>query len=369
MIYPPDTPLLPERPQDGLPEPFSPLLRRIGASTLALTWHMARPRQRGPFTVGQEPVVLPRVYYTADDGWQAPLFYVAPAPGSAGEPVILAHGLGGTWRDYSLEPTACLAATLADAGYAVYLLTHRGDRDALPPEAARPFSVDDIALRDVPAAIDAVRAHSGYGQVLWIGHGLGAQIFYLSLALLGGSSIAAAALLCGAARFASPRTTVRAAGQLASLLPKRWMLPGRRFQQLAAALVGDGAEVGSPDTTGAALRGRLRYASGDLHLGVLRQMARWLARGHLTDVSGRLDVTEALAGLPDRPATLVIEGDADPTCPVGASLSAATALGADYYVLTGFGHLDPLLGARAPTEVHPHLLVFLNKHRKRCWED
>ena len=35
----------------------------------------------------------------------------------------------------------------------------------------------------------------------------------------------------------------------------------------------------------------------------------------------------------------------------------------------GWGHLDPLIGHRAPAEVHAPLIKFLGLRRERCWTE
>lgn len=344
--------------------PGPAVARVVGDAALALTYRVVQARAKDPFTRGGEGEPLPRVYYTADDGWRAPLFHVAAAPGTPGEPVLLAHGLGGTHRDFSLEPGRCLAATLAAAGFSVYLWEHRADRSALPPEEARPFSLDDVATRDLGAALDAIREHSGFSRVLCVGHGLGAQALYLRMALEGDEGIAALVALCAAVHFDARASAARNAGLVATLLPPGWVLPGRRLQQLAAPFVTSGEQIASPDTPAPVARARLRYAAGDLHGGVIRQLARWVSAGHLTDASGRLDVVAALRPFP----ALVFAADDDPACSPAAALPAADALAAPFVPLTGgWGHLDPLLGARAPAEVHARIVPFLEGHRRRCW--
>lgn len=357
-------PSLPDRRRGGLEALPPALARRVGDAALSLTFRLWQAHRKDPYTVGAADWPLTRVYYRADDGWSAPLYHLPPAPGGAGEPVILAHGLGGTHRDWSLEPARCLARTLADAGFAVYLFEHRGDRSAVPPADARPFSVDDIALRDVDGALDAIRRRSGYGRVLWVGHGFGAQVLYLRLALVGDEGIAGAVTIGGATRFPASASAARAAAAAALLVPPNWVLPARRAAQLSSPFVTTGADVASPDTQGPVARARLRYAAGDLHGGVLRQLSRWVGAGHLTDETGRIDVVAALRPLP----SLVIEPDVDPACPEGAATPAAEALGAERLVLRGgWGHLDPLVGARAPDEVHPAVVGALDAWRERCW--
>ncbi len=354
---------LPDLRRPGL-EPAGPRLgERVGDAALALTWRLTHPRESDRFLAPTGNSAPERIYYQAQDGWRAPLFHLPACPGGRGEPVVLVHGLGGTWRDFALEPARCLARALTDAGFAVYLLEHRGDRSALPPPGARPFTADDIAVHDVDAALDAIREHSGFAQCMWIGHGLGAQLLYLRLALVGGDGIAASVTIGGSVRFEVTASAARAAGRVASLLPPNWVLPGRRAQQLLTPLIGTGDDLGSPDTEGSVARARLRYASGDLHGALVRQVARWVNAGQLTDATGRVDVVAALRPFP----ALVIEPDADPACPPGSTEPVVAPLAAAFRRLEGgWGHLDPLTGGRAPAELHPQLVRFLHVRRDRC---
>lgn len=336
--------------------------RAVGDAALALTWRVVQASSKDAF-LAAAPAALTRLYYTADDGWQAPLHVIPARAGTPGEPVLLAHGLGGDGRDFDLGPTS-LARALAAAGFTVYLFEHRADRSALPPDHARPFSADDIATRDLDAALERVRAHSGFRRVLAVGHGFGAQLWLLRYALVGADDMAGSVLLSGAVRFTDEASAVRSWARVAQLLPSSWVLPTRRIQQLATPFITSGADIGSVGTDGTLARARMRHAAGDLHVGVLKQVAGWLRIGHLSDVTGRCDV---VAALPRTPA-LVLEPDDDPACPVGAAEPAAAPLGAYFERLSGgWGHLDPLLGARAPAELHPRVLQFFDAHRRGCW--
>lgn len=333
--------------------------RTLGDSALAMTWRALQPGDRAPFLRADQPP-LTRLRYLAEDGWGADLFHLPPPPGSSGEPVVLAHGLGGSHRDFALEAGRGLAEALRSAGFSVYLMEHRGDPCAVPPVDARPFTVDDIATRDVPAAIDRVVEHSGYPRVLWVGHGLGAQLYCLARVLGDERRFAAASLIAPAVRFSAPASALRMAGLVAALLPRGWVVPTRLLQQLATPWVGEGADVASPDTEGARVRGRLRHASGDLHGGVLKQVARWVSEGTLTDATGRLDILAAL-----RPGvSQVIVPSEDPACPPGAAEPLVPVLGAEHLQLpAGRGHLDPLLGDHAAAEVYAQVVAFCRRER------
>lgn len=360
---PPPPPLSapPDHLRAGLTPPPIALTQWLGDRSLRLCWRLLHSDVQDPFEEGSPPV-LSRHYYRSSDGWQAPLYRVRACVGGTGEPVVLAHGLGGTALDFSMDPAFGLAGVLSAAGYEVFLLEHRADRSSLAPEDAQPFSIDDIARMDLDAAFQEVLSLTGFSKLLWIGHGLGGQLLHLRHFLCGLDEVAAAIYLQAPVVFNPPMSAGVLAGMLAERLPPRWILPGRRAQQLAAALVG--GEQGGPAVPKPRLRGRLVHGGGDLHAGVLRQLGLWLRQGELTDASGRCSVMEGIKPHP----SLVVETDADPLSPRGACQAATTALGAHpLYLEGGWGHLDTLLGTEAPTKLFPEMLNFLEVWRRHCW--
>lgn len=351
---------LPARPPAPLPAPAVPLRRRLGDQTLRATFHLLRPHAREAFAA-EAPARPPAWWWEAEDGWRGPLYRLSPCPGGSGEPVLLLHGLGGSAADFLIGGEASLAHRLAAEGYAVFLLEHRGDRSALPPAAAGGWDLDAVVRRDLEAAIGMIRARLGFARVMWVGHGLGAQLAYLRLALLGEEGIAAGVGIAGACSFPGP-LAARLAGLLCRTLDPGAVLPGRRLQQLISPVVEDGQRIGSPDTAGPLVRARLRHAGGDLPAGALRQVGRWVCAGELTDAAGRA----VIPALPRSPL-LVVSPDADPFCPVGADAALIPATGARPLCLEGgWGHLDPLIGRRAP-EVAAEIAAFLGEWRRRCW--
>lgn len=343
------------------------LAPRVARLALAAAWSARHPRE--PFIVKRPPQVTDRIYYRAADGWEAPLLRFSPPPGASGEPVVLAHGLGTDARSFDLTREGSLARTLHDAGFDVYLLAHRGDRGAVPPRGHPTFDFDDIARQDLPAALDAVRTHSDCRRVLWVGHSLGGLLLYAHLAHGGRDDLAAAVSLCAPVRFETPRSTARLAGMVARLMPAGWKIPLRSIQQvLAPTGTADLWEPLAQDVDGPTGRTMMLYGGGDLHGGLARQIATWLATGSLCDRGDRLDYVEALLGA-DLPL-LGICAEGDRICPPQAAYPAFDAFRPERRVLCldgGWGHLDPLIGRRAASEVYPVIVEWLQRWRKDCW--
>mgnify|MGYP002005929939 FL=1 len=178
---------------------------------------------------GEAPRPVARLYYESSDGWRAPLRLLPPAAGGAGEPVVLAHATGlhpDAWR---LGEGLTLARALSRAGFAVYLLSHRGDVDALPPHPRAGFDFDDILGRDLPAALARIREHAGFSRIHWVGHGMGGQLGLAHAARSRGEDLASVVVLGAPARFErdAVRSEVRRLARVAGLMPAHWRLPVR----------------------------------------------------------------------------------------------------------------------------------------------
>jgi pimeloyl-ACP methyl ester carboxylesterase len=298
-----------DHPESPLPAPtfeapWAPRGRAVAATltrvALTTAWSLRHPREPFATKPGRPPP--DRLYYTALDGWEAPLWHLPAPPDGRGDPVVLAHGSVGGMRAFDIQGDSSLVAGLHRAGYAVYLLSHRGDRDALPP--TRPegsgsvgFDFDDIVQNDVPAAIAAIKESTGARRVLWIGHAMGGQLALAHIASGGGDDLAAVSALCSPVRFALPRSQTRLAATAARLLPESWSLPTRSLQAaLAPAAGADLIEALASDVDGSVVRGLLLYGGEDTTSGLLRQVARWYATGVLCDRTDRFDYLAALRG-------------------------------------------------------------------------
>lgn len=86
-----------------------------------------------------------------------------------GPSVVLTHG---TFSDHRI--CAALAHFLADAGFSCWTFDWRGH--GASSRAPLDFTFDTVALRDVPAVVDAVVALTGRAQLFWVGHSGGALL-------------------------------------------------------------------------------------------------------------------------------------------------------------------------------------------------
>ena len=323
---------------------------------------------------GEAPRPVARLYYESSDGWRAPLRLLPPAAGGAGEPVVLAHATGlhpDAWR---LGEGLTLARALSRAGFAVYLLSHRGDVDALPPHPRAGFDFDDILGRDLPAALARIREHAGFSRIHWVGHGMGGQLGLAHAARSRGEDLASVVVLGAPARFErdAVRSEVRRLARVAGLMPAHWRLPVRSVAAAAVPWV-DGTvslagQVEPGTASGPRLRGMLSWATDDLTAGLMRQVQRWHRTGCWSDRTGLLDYAESLADA--RGPLLVLVGPDDALCPPDAGLWAARCWGGDAETLVlpaGYGHLDPLVAVDAPEDVFRPIARWLTARRRRAW--
>jgi pimeloyl-ACP methyl ester carboxylesterase len=95
-------------------------------------------------------------------------------------PVVLAPGYGNSARAFALETVPkSFAAYLAENGYDVWLFDYRASPEL--ESSATQFTVDDIALRDWPAAIAEVRRETGAESVQAFGHCIGGLTLFMAI--------------------------------------------------------------------------------------------------------------------------------------------------------------------------------------------
>ena len=346
------------------------LVPGAGRVIQAAAWAARHPRER----FADRPLPRPdRLYYQASDGWECPLHRYPAALGADGAPVLLVHGLLTGPEGFELGEDHALVKRLHSAGHDVFLMTHRGDRGAVPPPRPRAFDFDDIVARDVPAALDRIRAATGASRVLWVGHSLGGQLAVAHIARGGSEDLAGAAVLCAPVRFEVPRTQARLARLTAGLLPASWRIPTRAVHQ-ALAPFSDHArpwQEATRESDGPLARGVMVHGVEDVSAGMARQVATWLASGSLCDRRDQVDYMAAVQGTSVPLWVLATDGDRLCSPRAAEPLVEAGQPGRVTWTVLGsrWGHLDPLIGRDAPGQVHAPLTRWLDALRDRCWDD
>ncbi|GMS92673.1 hypothetical protein PENTCL1PPCAC_14848, partial [Pristionchus entomophagus] len=105
-------------------------------------------------------------------------------------PILFIHGLSTHAAEFVINPPeSSPGMILAEAGFDVFLLSHRGTRYSQrhlnltkDDPAFWKFTFDDFAKYDVPSAIDRVLKLNGASSLFYIGHSQGTLIGFLMLA-------------------------------------------------------------------------------------------------------------------------------------------------------------------------------------------
>lgn len=138
-----------------------------------------QPRQpRRPLRV---PAVVP-VAHAVDVGGGFAI-RLTRYPGGARGPVLLAPGFGVAAASFATDTVDCnLVEALCEAGYDTWLFDYRASPESgSPADAAHPYSIDDIARVDWPAAVAFVRRQTGADSVQAIAHCVGSMSLLMAL--------------------------------------------------------------------------------------------------------------------------------------------------------------------------------------------
>jgi pimeloyl-ACP methyl ester carboxylesterase len=95
-------------------------------------------------------------------------------------PIVMAPGYGNAARAFAIDTVPKnWVQYLGEHGYDVWLLDYRASPDL--PSTFTQFNVDDIAMRDWPAAIETVRRETGQDTVQALGHCIGGLSLFMAM--------------------------------------------------------------------------------------------------------------------------------------------------------------------------------------------
>lgn len=284
-------------------------------------------------------------------------------------PVILCHGLGANRYDLDFSERYSLAQLLARRGFESWVLELRGRGVAGPPHDA---TFDDQAIHDVGAALRTVVSAGESKDALRVGHSKGGLVAYAHLARFPAAPIRAVATLGTPAAFdqhGAVKVLLRAVKPVFGL--KR--LPMRLATRVVAPFGLPPWPVGpylanADNMEPEVIRQAIANVSADILGGVARQFSRWIEHGTLDGEDG-FDYRRGLRAVTT--PMLLVAGVKDmlappPTVNAVAQwvqgpvekilLATSQGFSADY------GHGDLTLGRRAPDEVFPKVVAFLERN-------
>ncbi|XP_060527871.1 lipase member K-like [Cylas formicarius] len=149
--------------------------------------------------VGSSPRLIAKRYgypferhtVTTEDGYILDLHRIPggyKAPGRSKRiPVLLQHGAGGVSAFWMLQGNNSVAFVLANQGYDVWLLNHRGTYYSSKHQRLTTndpqywnFGFHDVAVYDLPACIEYVASKTGSkGNLIYVGHSMGTTTSYV----------------------------------------------------------------------------------------------------------------------------------------------------------------------------------------------
>jgi poly(3-hydroxyalkanoate) synthetase len=321
-----------------------------------------------------------RHWATTSDGWKIELIRFRPKGAVNGRPVILCHGVASQGMSFDLDDTHSMAHWMAAQGRDTWAMSVRGmgasDRANESVGRSNVITVDDFALKDLPAVIKQIQSVTGEKQIDYVGHSMGGIMLYMALAS-GVEGISAGVSMGSPIRVDYGSTLIDfvrdAAPKLlspSSNLPAQW---GSQFIAPFPNLIEQGLMQQifyNPKTTATPTwQSLLQNGTGDVPGGVALQLVRLAEHGRFESFDGGVNYKEKMRDI--KVPVMVLAARGDQMVVTSGTKDAFRALGpnAEWKLIsrangaaTEYGHLDLLMGDKANVEVWPFVLAFLNRH-------
>ena len=314
------------------------------------------------------------------DGWELSLVRYRAVGPVTGRPVLLCHGISANERNMDLDEGHSMARWLASQGREAWTMSVRatGDSDRPDPSKGRtlPIRFDHYWQHDLPTAIEHVRKVSGADAIDYAGHSMGGMIAYAFLSQ-GGQGLHAVATMGSPTRLdwgTGLEQLIRTIGPL--VVSDDVIFPSQFGAQVSAplqTLFDDGPFQRffyNPESTKPETWQRLvLYGTADTAGGAAKQLLSLVETSRFTSADGKLDFRADMARI--RTPVIVVAGKLDRVAPTAAVKDGYRALGGPkrWLLITRangalgeYGHMDLVIGERAPDEVFRPVLDFFTQH-------
>lgn len=300
---------------------------------------------------------------------------------ASGPPVVLLHGISSNHRFWDLDPEHSLAAWLAARGHDVWLLDLRGHGEAAVHRDGRPqlagWRVDDYGTYDLAAAVDYVRAVTGYDQVGFVGHSMGGMVGAIYAATGGADALSAMVLVGSPGTFSgeSPLMDLARAGlavggaTLVSMNSAHFADMAADFSRAPFGLTVQERLYNPDNFEPATIDRMLRTIVSPMSRGEMRHFGRMLEDGRFQSWDRSVGYLDALADV-TVPASLIVGmGDrlvapewVEAYAPAFGGPVEVFRAGTESGLAADYGHLDLGLGERAPVEIFPRIDAWLDRY-------
>jgi pimeloyl-ACP methyl ester carboxylesterase len=300
---------------------------------------------------------------------------------ASGPPVVLLHGISSNHTFWDLDPEHSLAAWFQARGHDVWLLDLRGHGAATVDKQGQPqlmgWRVDDYGRYDLAAAVDHVRACTGYDQVALVAHSMGGMVSAIYAATGGADNLSAMVFVGSPGTFTkddpimgwaqaglaaggfalSSMDSVPFASMAADMSrgPLKFTIQERLYNPA-------NFEPGTLDRM-------LRTIVSPMSRGEMRHFFRMIRDERFQSWDGKIGYLDLLAEV-KVPVSLIV-GMGDRLVAPAWVEAYAPAFGGPVEVFragivsglgSDYGHLDLGLGERAPTEIFPVIDAWIDRY-------
>ena len=332
-------------------------------------------------------------FFAADDGVSLTLIRVRGGAEPTKGPVLLVHGAGMRAEFFRPPATRSLVDLLLEDGWDVWMLNWRGSLDLDP----RPWTLDDVARNDHPAAVRHILRETGASSVRAIAHCQGSTS--LAMAVVAGlvpevdvvvsNSVSLHPRVAGFSKIKlqvlrplfqgrSPYVDVawgdgpeRGFGKITRSVVRLWHYECRNGScNMASFALGSGhPALWHHRNLDPATHAWLSNEFGKIPLSLYAQMAKSQRAGHLVALTGTDGMpVHYAAAAPQSQARFALYTGADNRAFLPQSQKESYAFLERHqpgrhslHVVPGYGHADVFVGHRAHVDVFPSMIEELGR--------
>ncbi len=312
------------------------------------------------------------------DGWDIALYRYPAPPGSERHfPVLLCHGLGSNRNNLDYPGRLSLARYLNAQGFDAWVIELRGagaSRRAGPLRRKTfDYTFDDYIGHDIPAALKHIARTVGFRGVHWIGHSMGGMLAYPLLKSTDPDVLRSATTIGSPAMVLASDPVMDRMLKFAWLLKIVPMLPQGTLAKLVAPLAGLARPLGhrivwtTANIAPKTLRVMARHGVDDLASPLIFQYGVWYKEKDFHNYYETFSYQEDLHRITAPVFFLAGAGDGlTPTRDIRFIYERISSpkkkfleVGVESGFSSEYGHVDLVLGERAPEEIFPLVLDWL----------